>query len=167
MTEIVFRNLKDINLEHVFECGQCFRWVPADDGSGDYIGAAGKYAARISLRPSADSSDVNGNAAGTMDLYIEATGGDEAFWHSYFDLDTDYSLIKEELVRSEPEIEKAASYGYGIRILRQEPFKCLCLSFAQGSALSVQHLHDLISRLLPLICLNAKRRDIHLALFRS
>lgn len=146
MTEIVFRNLKDINLEHVFECGQCFRWVPADDGSGDYIGAAGKYAARISLRPSADISDVNGNAAGTMDLYIEATGGDEAFWHSYFDLDTDYSLIKEELVRSEPEIEKAASYGYGIRILRQDLFETI-ISFIVSQNNNIPRIRKCIEAL--------------------
>ena len=37
MNRIVINDVRDIDLEHVFECGQCFRWVPAGDGSGDYI----------------------------------------------------------------------------------------------------------------------------------
>ena len=47
MNRIVINDVRDIDLEHIFECGQCFRWVPAGDGTGDYTGAAGKYAARV------------------------------------------------------------------------------------------------------------------------
>ena len=148
MTEIVFKNLKDINLEHVFECGQCFRWVPAEDGSGDYIGAAGKYAARISLRPAGDrAAGAGGDGSDrTADLYIEATGGDEAFWRSYFDLDTDYSLIKDELVRSEPEIGKAVEYGYGIRILRQDLFETI-ISFIVSQNNNIPRIRKCIEAL--------------------
>ncbi len=113
--KIVFYGLKDINLEHVFECGQCFRWVPADDDSGDYIGATGKYAARVHLEQ---------GAAG-MTLVLEVTGGDEKFWHDYFNLDNDYSAIKKELVAKDKDIEPATDYGYGIRILNQNLFETI------------------------------------------
>ena len=58
---MVFKDINDIDLTHIFECGQCFRWVP--DGPDTYTGAAGAFAARISL------------ADGCLDA--EATGGDD------------------------------------------------------------------------------------------
>ena len=106
---MVFENIKDIDLTHTFECGQCFRWVP--DGPEAYTGAAGSFAARVSL---ADGC-----------LSIEATGGDEEFWRRYFDLDTDYGAIKRRLAESEPLIKPATEYGYGIRILNQDPFETI------------------------------------------
>lgn len=102
-------NVKDADLTHIFECGQCFRWVP--DGSGAYTGAAGSFAARVSLQDGR--------------LTVDATGGDEAFWRRYFDLDTDYGEIKSRLVASEPLIKPATEYGSGIRILNQDPFETI------------------------------------------
>ena len=106
---MVFRDIHDLDLTHIFECGQCFRWMP--DGSGAYTGAAGSFAARVSFKDSC--------------LSIEATGGDEAFWRDYFDLDTDYGAIKDALSKSEPRIEQATDYGYGIRILNQDIFETM------------------------------------------
>ena len=102
-------NIKDIDLTHIFECGQCFRWLP--DGPDAYTGAAGSFAARISLERGC--------------LNVEATGGDEDFWRRYFDLDTDYGAIKRTLADSEPLIKPATEYGYGIRILNQDPFETI------------------------------------------
>ena len=106
---MIFENIRDIDLTHTFECGQCFRWVP--DGPDAYTGAAGSFAGRVSL---ADGC-----------LNVEATGGDEAFWRRYFDLDTDYGVIKRKLTESEPLIKPATEYGYGIRILNQDPFEMI------------------------------------------
>jgi len=117
MTNIQFENIRDFDLTHIFECGQCFRWVPSGDEDGSYIGAAGKYAARVTFR---DSGDMGG---GTLE--IEATGGDEAFWYDYFDLGTDYSGIKAEIVKNDPDILPATEYGHGIRILNQDLFETL------------------------------------------
>ena len=108
-TVIRINDVKDLDLTHTFECGQCFRWVPA--GSGAYAGAAGGKAARITFED------------GT--LTIEATGGDEAFWRSYFDLGTDYGEIKAKLASGEPRIADACRYGSGIRILNQDPFETI------------------------------------------
>ena len=109
MQKIIFRDMRDLDLTHIFECGQCFRWVP--DGEGTYTGAAGSFAARASLDG--------------RDLTVEATGGDEAFWRHYFDLDTDYGSIKKRLTESEPLIKPATEYGQGIRILNQDPFEMI------------------------------------------
>ena len=109
VSRIVLTGIRDMDLTRTFECGQCFRWVP--DGPGAYAGAAGSFAARVCL----DGSD----------LLIESTGGDEAFWHNYFDLDTDYGSIKRRLAGSEPLIGPATEYGSGIRILNQDPFETI------------------------------------------
>lgn len=129
MNTICFDNISDLDLTHIFECGQCFRWVPADDGSGDYTGAAGSYAARISYsRPGGSDTDSGAGAAAGSEagtLTIEATGGDEAFWRRYLDLDTDYSAIKRTLAGNDPAIGPALSYGQGIRILNQDMFETI------------------------------------------
>ncbi len=106
---IIIEGVKDIDLTHIFECGQCFRWVPAE--GGEYAGAAGDKAARVSLEGD--------------ELTVEATGGDEAFWRGYFDLGTDYGRIRAALADGEPRIEAACRYGYGIRILKQDPFETI------------------------------------------
>ena len=31
--EFILKNPKSFNLEHIFECGQCFRWNKQEDGS--------------------------------------------------------------------------------------------------------------------------------------
>lgn len=113
MNRLSFENVRDFDLTHIFECGQCFRWVPAGDGTGDYVGAAGSYAARISYDRPACS------------LKIEATGGDEAFWRQYFDLETDYSSVKEELRAGEPRMADPLKYGCGIRILNQDLYETI------------------------------------------
>lgn len=140
MNEITIANVIDIDLEHIFECGQCFRWVPAEDGSGDYIGAAGRYAARVSLRPSP------GCEQGRQDLVICATGGDEEFWRNYFDLGTDYGEIKRKLSQSEPCITEALRYGCGIRILRQDLFETL-ISFIVSQNNNIPRIRKCIEAL--------------------
>ena len=108
---IIYENITDFDPVHTFECGQCFRWVPAGDGSGDYIGAAGSNAARVSY------SDGR--------LVLDVTGGSREFWHEYLDLGTDYSEIKRQLAQGDPTITDATDYGCGIRILRQDLFETI------------------------------------------
>ena len=97
---MVFKDIKDIDLTHVFECGQCFRWVP--DGPDAYTGAAGSFAARVSLEEKC--------------LNVEATGGDEAFWRHYFDLDTDYGVIK----RKHPQSGSVRNHNFFYHIAEQQ-----------------------------------------------
>ena len=110
---IRFDNLHDIELPHVFECGQCFRWNKCEDGS--YIGVAGGYAAHVSLEHHGDSSS----------LIIECTGGSEEYWHSYFDLDTDYGAMKKTLLAGEPKLQTSIDICHGIRILNQDYWEVL------------------------------------------
>lgn len=51
MTEkkIITYSVKDFHLDHIFDCGQCFRWNRQADGS--YVGIAGGRVARMSFQP--------------------------------------------------------------------------------------------------------------------
>lgn len=104
--KLVLEKVNDFQLDHVFDCGQCFRWNKEDDGS--YTGIAGGKILNVSK---------NGS-----DLILENTDADEFldFWREYFDFDTDYKKIKEDLMKKDPVMENAIQAGQGIRILNQD-----------------------------------------------
>ncbi len=105
--------IKDFNLEHIFDCGQCFRWESQDDGS--YTGAAMGKIVNMRFEPEGRL---------TVDNCTE-----EEFtriWTPYLDLERDYAKIKCSLQGEE--IQRAMKYGYGIRILKQDFWEAL-LSF--------------------------------------
>lgn len=114
MNEIITHRLEftgvcDMNLTHVFECGQCFRWTAGDDGS--YTGVAGQYFCRALL-------------TGTT-LVLDVSGGDREFWYDYFDLGTDYGRIKRTIGAADKGIAAAVEHCYGIRILQQDFYEVL------------------------------------------
>ena len=43
--EYILNNVKDFNLDHIFDCGQCFRWEKQDDNS--YIGVVNDSVVKI------------------------------------------------------------------------------------------------------------------------
>jgi len=104
------KNIRDFNLTHIFECGQCFRWIKLQDGS--YQGVVRGKSARVS-----QEGDV---------LYIENSCIQDFMdiWFDYFDLGTDYSGIKSALEK-DPIMKEAIETGYGIRILRQDFWEML------------------------------------------
>lgn len=112
--ETEIRGNADFNLEKTFTCGQCFRWrrEEADDGAVSYVGVAYGRAARV--RQEGERVFISG---GREDF--------EALWHGYFDLGRDYAAIRAYLSR-DPYMARAAAFGAGIRILRQEPWEALC-----------------------------------------
>ncbi len=103
-------NVRDFNLEHIFECGQCFRWQKQQDGS--YEGIVGGKWARVSLK-----EDV---------LFIENSGISDFIdlWYDYFDMGTDYSRIK-GVLEQDSIMKEAIKTGYGIRLLRQDFWEML------------------------------------------
>lgn len=123
--------IKDFVPEHTFDCGQCFRWERQEDGS--YIGVANNQAVRIS----ATGDTVN----------IEGCSDDdyENFWCNYLDADRDYSQIKKE-ININTTMDKAISYGGGIRILRQDFFEAL-ISFIISQRSSIPKIKSCVEKL--------------------
>jgi len=114
---ILIRGVKNFNLKHIFECGQCFRWNLEENGN--YIGVAfGKVIELETLGQ--DIAVYNTNLSEFKEI-----------WLDYFDLKRDYSLIKEEFAQ-DPLLKQAVEFGHGIRLLQQEPFE-LIISFIISS----------------------------------
>ena len=123
--------LKDLVHEHTFDCGQCFRWERQDDGS--YIGVANSQAVRIS----SDGEDVFIDGIAEKDY--------ENFWKKYLDAERDYGEIKKAVSINET-MEKAVSFGNGIRILRQDFFETL-ISFIISQRSSIPKIKSSVKKL--------------------
>lgn len=116
---IRIKGLGKINLEHIFECGQCFRWNRT--ANGHYVGVVRHYVVEVA----ADGDDLVIKGPG-MEVFNDLL-------HDYFDLDTDYGKIREQLARIDEPMAQATSYGYGIRILNQEPWETLISFIISGN----------------------------------
>ena len=106
---VVIDGVKDFHLDHIFDCGQCFRWKKEEDGS--YTGIAyGKV--------------INVNYIDWQIILDNTTLDDfNTIWKSYFDLDRDYYEIKRVLTENDEIMVRAISFGQGMRIVRQEKWE--------------------------------------------
>ncbi|MDP4109505.1 MAG: DNA glycosylase [Bacillota bacterium] len=115
---------------NTFECGQCFRWLP--DENGGYTGVAFGKAANVRvedgyLRIKCDPSDF------------------ETVWRAYFDLDRDYEVLN-SVFSIDDFTQRAVSFGNGMRILRQEPFETL-ISFIFSQCNNISRIRSIIKSL--------------------
>ena len=103
---------KNFNIKQIADSGQCFRMNPISENKYSLI-AFDRY---IELEQ-------------VEEHIIDISCNEEDFeliWKDYFDLDYDYDRIVDDLTSSSDEFLKAAaSYGSGIRILRQDPYEML------------------------------------------
>lgn len=113
---IIRENVKDFHLDHIFDCGQAFRWEKQQDGS--YTGIAGGRIANIQFEP------YDGCMAEGRLIINNAEEADYGFWEKYLDMARDYAEIKQLLGR-DPVMAEAITYGEGIRLLQQEPWETL------------------------------------------
>lgn len=111
---IIIDKVKDFEPKHIFECGQCFRWDKEEDNS--YTGVVKGKVINVKLEEDVLTLD-NTNLEDYNNL-----------WHQYFDMDTDYSLIKEELAKIDEHLYNATRFGTGMRLLKQDTFE-IVISF--------------------------------------
>lgn len=110
---IIINNVVNFELPHIFECGQCFRWNKEENGN--YIGVAFERVIEVEKR----DNDII--------IYNTTEEDFENIWCEYFDLCRDYFTIKEVLSKDHL-LKKSVKFGYGIRLLKQEPFE-IVISF--------------------------------------
>lgn len=125
-SRIIVQGVRDFDPVHIFECGQCFRWYKQTDGS--YTGVVRGRVANVSYIPGVKGSH---STSGTLVLKNVSLEDFEQIWFDYFDLGTDYALIK-KAVSIDSVMERAVEFGSGIRVLRQEPWEVL-ISFILSS----------------------------------
>ncbi|MDD7409046.1 MAG: DNA glycosylase [Anaerovoracaceae bacterium] len=106
---VIIEGIEDFDTDHVFDCGQCFRWNKEEDGS--WTGTA-------------SGRSVNVSSADRM-LRIEncSVADFNDFWYDYLDLSRDYAAIKSKITDGDQVMEKAVAFGGGIRLLQQDPWE--------------------------------------------
>lgn len=111
--KVIIKEVKNFELPHIFDCGQCFRWDRTERDT--YIGIA--FGKIIEVEKKDDNVIIHNSS---LDDFNN-------IWREYFDLDRDYSKIKDEFI-TDPLLKQAVEFGYGIRLLKQEPFE-IVISF--------------------------------------
>ena len=141
MGKYIYEGVKDFNLDHIFDCGQCFRWSRQPDGS--YTGIAMGKPVNVSLR-----EVPAGGGRKRLDLVIDNCSEEdfEKIWRSYLDLDRDYGAIKATLAGSDEVMAKAISGGEGIRILKQELWETM-VSFIISQNNNIPRIKGCIEKL--------------------
>lgn len=109
--DLKLKNFENIDLGQTFDCGQCFRWQKTPEG---YAGIFKSNILEILQ---------NGNEI----IFKNTNASDfKKIWQEYFDLETNYKKIGENISAIHPILKKAYFECSGIRILRQNPWETLC-----------------------------------------
>ncbi|GAE89427.1 DNA-3-methyladenine glycosylase family protein [Acetivibrio straminisolvens] len=108
--KVIVEKVMDFDPVHVFDCGQCFRWIRQPDGS--YTGVAYGRAVNVKYRD------------GVLELSNADIEDFKDIWFDYFDLGRDYSYIKEKVMKDEI-MKEAVEFGSGIRLLKQNIWETL------------------------------------------
>ena len=136
---VYLTDIPKIDIFKTFDCGQCFRFDPVSlyGNKYEYGGVAyGKYVVFAQ------------NSPYELKIYGATPEEYESLWRHYLALDTDYESINKHIiaVTRSAHMEKAVLYGDGIRILRQEPWECVC-SFIISQNNNIPRIKKIISAL--------------------
>lgn len=100
-------------LEDILTCGQCFRWMHNEDGSWDIAASSHLIRARQ------EGSSITFQGSSLQEF--------QNFWAPYFDLGRDYRSLQKRLTSGDPVMQKAVSFGGGIRILQQDLWETMVM----------------------------------------
>jgi len=128
----ILKNCNSFEPKHIFECGQCFRWNPNEDGS--YTGIFGNNV--INVKKEQNEIVFKGIAKG--DIYKTC--------REYFDLEYNYERAKEKLSTTDIDLKKSIDFGHGIRILNQDLWETL-ISFIISANNNIPRIKGIIERL--------------------
>ena len=120
------------NTTHIFECGQCFRWNKEQDGS--YTGVVKNNV--LNVKEEKNSIVFTGMCSDDIKELVT----------TYFNLETDYSKIKNELSKVDKYLKKSIEYGSGIRILKQDLWETI-ISFIISANNNIPRIKGIIERL--------------------
>lgn len=102
--------IPDMDLAQICGSGQVFRMWRTDSG-------------RYALIAGGDYLEVE--QAGTEFTFFCTEDEFRERWYSYFDLAADYGAVKRKIDRNDGYLKRAAEFGHGIRILRQDLWETL------------------------------------------
>ena len=128
---VIIKGVKNFNIKQILECGQCFRWQRVTDT--DYIVVSNRRVIEIIQ----EDDEVIIHNTNMNDF--------KNIWENYFDLNTEYEPLKEELSKDEL-LKQAIEFGYGIRLLNQDPFE-MVVSFIISARNSIPSIMKTIKKI--------------------
>ena len=129
---VILTNVCDFNVQQIFECGQCFHFKKM--GEMEYVTVAFERALHIK-----QDNDI-------VTLYNTSLDEYNSIWKKYFDMDTDYGIIKKKLESTSDELKEAIREQAGIRILRQE-FTEVLMSFIISQNKQIPHIKKIVDEI--------------------
>lgn len=128
----ILENINSFNLIDIFECGQCFRWNKEDDES--YTGVI-------------ENNVLNVKSIGNKIIFKGICKGNiQDIVTKYFDLNRDYTKIKDKLSKIDSYMKNSIEYGEGIRILNQDLWETI-ISFIISANNNIPRIKGIIERL--------------------
>ena len=128
---VIIKGVKNFNIKQILECGQCFRWQRVTDT--DYIVVSNRRVIEIIQ----EDDEVIIHNTNMNDF--------KNIWENYFDLNTEYGPLKEELSKDEL-LKQAIEFCYGIRLLNQDPFE-MVISFIISARNSIPSIMKTIKKI--------------------
>lgn len=105
--KIIIKSIEEFKPKHIIECGQIFCYKKEDDIT--YIVYSADKMAKVK----------------EYETYVEIETDNPDYFVNYFDLNTNYTDLKNKFIKDYPYLTKAINYGTGIRILKQDPFETI------------------------------------------
>ncbi len=122
----------DFDIEQIATSGQCFRMYQVDHDTWEV------FALNKSMRVVRKSRHHL--------LYCSQDDFND-FWSNYFDLQTDYSRLKQRILASgDSYLSEAVRYGYGIRILQQDLWEVI-VSFVISQQNNIRRISGCLKKL--------------------
>ncbi len=134
--DLILEGVKDFDIEDTLECGQCFHFTKLAEKEYELV-AFGKY---LHIRQCRDGEM---SKPGSFILYDTGMKDFNEIWKSYFDLDTDYEIIKKGIIAADERLRDVILKCSGIRILKQDFFETL-ISFIISQNKQIPHIKQIV-----------------------
>ncbi len=132
MDKVIIKNIRDFDIRHTLECGQCFHFSKIHDN--DYGVVSGEKFVRVVQK----DDELYFYNSSEKDVYD--------YWIKYFDLERDYSVIKEAIIKSDARLKRVIQNMHGVRILNQEFHETL-ISFIISQNKQIPHIKKIVFEL--------------------
>lgn len=124
--------VNDFTLSQILECGQCFHFDKLDEEVYEVVA----FGRAVKMEQTDKVLRIYGS---TMEDY-------EGIWKLYLDMDNDYGLIKQSVIKADGALKTAVDEKSGIRILNQDFFETL-ISFIVSQNKSIPQIKQCVKNI--------------------
>lgn len=124
--------VNDFTLSQILECGQCFHFDKLDEEVYEVVA----FGRAVKMEQTDKVLRIYGSP---MEDY-------EGIWKLYLDMDNDYGLIKQSVIKADGALKTAVDEKSGIRILNQDFFETL-ISFIVSQNKSIPQIKQCVKNI--------------------